>query len=135
METQVNVYNPQDITTTVGSRRVKGFAEDTMVEVIRDKSAVDTIQGITGEAIHVPIKSRSGLIRMHIKQTAEINTYFKRRLAIQENNPDPSALVDVSAGDTIATNCLIKTLPDESWGRKAGAIVWEFLSTNIKSRV
>ncbi len=127
------IYDPKKVTVTVGLDLVSGFAKDQMVEVFRNRESAYSIDGITGSSIHVPVKSRSGMIRIHLHHNSPLNKKWEYSLYRQENEQSFERLF-IKIGDRLtAAKCLISRLPNQGFGRKTPMITWEFSSLEINN--
>lgn len=121
-------YNPKDIVLVVGAIIVKGFGEDTMVEVERDEDAFTKMVGADGETTRSKNANTTGQIRFTLAQTSESNQLLSALAALDEASGDgvvPVMVKDLGGASLAAAESgWVKKRPVMSFGKAAGTREW-----------
>ncbi len=82
----LNTYNPKKVKLLVGGVPGSGFAEDTLIEVERDKEAYQKTVGGDGKVTRTRIVDIAGKITVHLMQGSAFNDYLTALADLDEYN-------------------------------------------------
>lgn len=121
-------FDPEKFSAMFGlpgaSHKVRGYGEDSMVEVSFDSDFGEVHKSVDGENRHVVLKDRAGTISVTLGQHSQSNAVFSALVAA--GVPFPVTLIDKSSvGDVFfAGSVKIKTMPTFTKGKSNSENVW-----------
>ena len=124
----VKTYSPKDVTVIVGAMTIKGFVEDSFVEISQRGDGITPYDGADGETGR-SIDPNTGLeIKINLAQTSESNDYLSELYELDYNTGNalvPIAVKDL-LGSTVAASsqAWVVKKADTKFARKIDAREW-----------
>lgn len=131
----VKVYDPAKVNVIVGTRRLSGFSDNSVVKVTRNDDMWKLEMGVDGEGTRSKSNNRSGKFEISLMQSSQDNEYLSS-LAIADENGNagivPVTVSDLN-GETLysGASSWIMKYPDSEYGKEASARVWMLETDNL----
>jgi len=124
----VKNYDSKKVSVIVGSRALKGFAEDSRVSVARDEPVFNAKVGGDGEVTRSKTNNRLGTITVSLDQSSESNDYLSGLLQADEKSGNGlfPVLVRDAGGSSLAggPKAWIEAFPEMANAKDAGDREW-----------
>lgn len=121
-------YAADQVQVIMGTRRLKGLAEGTFVEIVRDEDTFTKQVGADGEVSRSKTANKSATATITLLQTSEDNAYLQGLHNTDENSGAgivPFKVIDKSGTTVaIATESWVQKPADISLGRDSGERAW-----------
>lgn len=128
-------YNPKEVIAVVGGYSVSGWGPDTMIEVTRNEDDTTLTVGNSGSngATFNINPNKSGVIKFTLltnsDSTKVLSAMFAQKyvaIPILVNNTNEKL-----SGKVVASDCMIKKVPDITYGKEIGTVDFEFNCSQI----
>lgn len=90
-------YSPEEVLITLNGYRIKDFAPDVFIEVIRNTPSFIDVRGIRGKGTRKGSRDKSGKIILRIMQTSPVNAVLSE--IVQKDEVNYSGLLTISITD------------------------------------
>jgi len=124
-------YAADQVNIIVGTRRLKGLAEGTFVEVVRRENTFTDSVGADGEVTRSKTSNRMADVTITLQQTSEDNSYLQNLHNNDENSGAgivPFKMTDKSGTLIVTgTESWIQKPADVSFGRDSGERSWSII--------
>lgn len=132
MAGKIKTYNPREVTMSIGSHIVTGYAEDSFITIEPNGDGISKVVGCDGEINRSISPDNTYNIRLALLWGSETNAYLQDRLDEDIETGDamqPVLIKDLKGGTVFSSDaCWPVRPPSRQYGRTANAREWE-LST------
>jgi len=122
-------YSPDQVQVIVGSRKLTGFAEDSMISIVRDAETFTKKVGADGEVTRSKTSNRMALATISLMQSSEDNSYLQQLHNTDENTGAgiiPFKVIDKSGSYVaLATEAWVEKPADKEFANEAGTRAWQ----------
>lgn len=126
----VSTYDPAQVTITIGTQSISGFADGTFVMVAREDDTFKKYVGADGTVARAKTNNFSGSFTFTLMQTSPSNSYLSAIMTLDENTNGgvvPILINDLSGSSTyFAASAWIRKPPDSSFAREVLTREWVF---------
>ena len=132
MTARTNVYSADAWSFNFAGLQIEtGKGPDEFLKITADEDDVTITVGLDGESVFNVIPGRPCTISLTLLQTSKgngvLSAYHIASMAAG-GLPAPVGVEDRNGtSKTVSPSAMIKKIPEETAGKEAGAVVWEFL--------
>lgn len=134
---QLKQFDPGQILFNWAGILISGFAEDSVLKVVKNKPDFNLKMGSTGEALAVRVRDNSGYIEFTLSQSSSSNDALstKRKAGLAGAGFTGPALVRDLNGTTAvsAEGCYLDNMPESEWGSEGKDRVWRLIVPDISN--
>lgn len=126
---QVNTYNPREITIALGSHMVTGYADDSFVTIDPNGGGVTKKVGCDGEIVRSIDPDDSFIIKLSLQQSSKTNSFLQQsydRDRLSGDGMFPIMVKDLKGGFVFSADSGWAAKPaSRGYGKEAGNREWE----------
>lgn len=126
---RIKTYNPKEVTITLGSHIVSGYAEDSFVSVEPAGDGITKKVGCSGEIVRSINPDDTYNVKITLLQTSESNAWLQDSFANDYSTGEgmwPILIKDLKGGLVFSSdNAWVVRSSPRQFGREAGSREWD----------
>ncbi len=135
------IFNPDEVTLTVGGKLIGGFADGGFLEIAEPSPRVTKVVGTDGEVVISRHMDRSGEGTLTLLQTSDSNDVFQDMADAMATGDLVGAIKPFYAADRNgrakheATHCWVAEAPSSGYDRGAQPRAWKLGFGTLKNAI
>lgn len=126
---KIKTYNPKEVTMTLGSHIVSGYADDSFLTIDPSGDGITKKVGCDGEIVRSVSPDDTFVVKITVLQTSDTNSFLEQRAALDRKTGDgmfPVLIKDLKGGMVFSSDAAwpIRSA-SRQFGRESNNREWE----------